>query len=175
MSSLLPWQIYSKVRPSLRHPIPIPIPIPPTKFQTHTRSNTLPPTADFSNGFGPTPLTADTWGSVLPYDQIDVSQSSPGAMYVYQTAKTAAEKRIWELADQNPDVDVATSGYSSLPMHFIPSEPIERNDTDTLHSPPLSSLGSLRPSLPIHISSKLSSHKRTNVQPPRYPRPRNTR
>jgi hypothetical protein len=30
-------------------------------------------------------------------------------MYVYTTAKAAAEKAIWQLADEHPECDVTTS------------------------------------------------------------------
>lgn len=65
---------------------------------------------DFSNGFGSDPIGPDSWGST-PLEKIDVSETSPGPVYVYQTAKTAAEKKIWELADEyrGEGVDITTS------------------------------------------------------------------
>jgi hypothetical protein len=73
--------------------------------------------ADSSNAYGTVPIGPDTWGSV-PLEEIDLSPSSPGQAYVYQTAKTAAEKKLWELADQHPEIDLTTSTFPSPPYLY---------------------------------------------------------
>ena len=69
--------------------------------------------ADFSNAFLTTALGPETCGSVNTHEKIDISETSPGPMYVYVTAKTAAEKKVWEIADQHPEVDVTTSKFDT--------------------------------------------------------------
>jgi len=75
----------------------------------------------FSNGYGTIPIGTDTWGS-LPLEKIDLNPStSPGQAYVYQTAKTAAEKKIWEMADQHPEIDFTAMLPSMLWGPFVPN------------------------------------------------------
>ncbi|KAJ7593811.1 hypothetical protein C8J56DRAFT_1160580 [Mycena floridula] len=58
---------------------------------------------DFKAAFGDEPLTAKSWGSVT-FESVDLEKDE--LMAIYQSAKILSEKRIWELAHENPDVDV---------------------------------------------------------------------
>jgi len=95
---------------------------------TGTAASVLEP--DFSNGFANKLIGPESWGSVKTYDQIDTSPTGPGPMFTYQAAKTAAEYRIWQLADEHPDVDITTILPSVVLGPFAP------NFSDTLSSSP---------------------------------------
>lgn len=71
----------------------------------------------FTDGFSGKTLTEKSWCNVK-YEDIDISETGPGAVYVYQTSKTVAEKKIWELADENPSVDITVSTYQTI-IHFF--------------------------------------------------------
>lgn len=66
----------------------------------------------FTDGFTGATINERSWGRIK-YDEIDISESGPGPVYVYQASKTVAEKKIWELADENPNIDITTSMYST--------------------------------------------------------------
>ncbi|THU91393.1 NAD(P)-binding protein [Dendrothele bispora CBS 962.96] len=60
--------------------------------------------ADLKTAFGSKLLTEKDFGSITSIDDIDLS--NPNTPATYQAAKTCAEKKVWEIANQHPDVDV---------------------------------------------------------------------
>ena len=83
-------------------------------------SNEIAPVilADFSTAFGTAPLTENSWNEITE-DKVDI-QTQP-AMAVYVASKTIAERKLWELADQNPSVDfsVGKSPTTALDLFVL--------------------------------------------------------
>jgi len=77
--------------------------LPSTRHQP-TRST---PSADFQSAFGTRVLTEKDFGSVT-LESIDLNKDG---MQVYQEAKTLADKKIWELAHEHPQVDFTVGKY----------------------------------------------------------------
>jgi hypothetical protein len=58
-------------------------------------------------------LTFDSytaWNSITEEDLKDLD-SFPG-MFVYMSGKTIAERKLWEIAEKHPDVDLTTSKFA---------------------------------------------------------------
>jgi len=60
---------------------------------------------DMARAFDPTPIDENSWCSITK-EEIDTSKQD--SLFVYSSAKAHAEKRIWELAKEHPDVDFTT-------------------------------------------------------------------
>jgi hypothetical protein len=75
--------------------------------------------ADWKIAMSFEPLTENTWGSITSVNEVDLDNPNPVAIYLQ--AKTLAEKKIWELAHQNPDVDVTVreSSRSTPAFSFL--------------------------------------------------------
>lgn len=69
----------------------------------------MPYLGDFKAAFGNEILTAKSFGSAT-LETIDLENTALGP--IYQQAKTAADKKIWEIAHENPNVDFTVSEYS---------------------------------------------------------------
>jgi nucleoside-diphosphate-sugar epimerase len=71
-------------------------------------------TADHSNAYGTAPLGPDNWASetIKDIEEFQINPTNPqGPWVAYHIAKTVAEKRVWQLADEHPEVDISTSKF----------------------------------------------------------------
>jgi len=90
---------------------------------TGTIANLFGP--DFKAAFGSESLTEHSFGPATSESDIDVEKDSLAS--IYQKAKTLAEKKVWELARENPDVDVTVTIPPMILGPFAPNYPIPAN------------------------------------------------
>lgn len=78
------------------------------RTSSHLRSSPydLLSAADYKAAFGPDIITAKSYGSAT-LETIDTEKDAPRA--IYQAAKAVADKKVWEIAHKNPDVDFTIS------------------------------------------------------------------
>ncbi|KAJ7593855.1 hypothetical protein C8J56DRAFT_1120765 [Mycena floridula] len=77
--------------------------------------------ADFKAAFGTDILNANSWGSVTLEG---VNTETDDRMTLYQVGKMLSEKKIWELAHENPDVDVTVVLPSVIFGPYVKGFPI---------------------------------------------------
>jgi len=69
-------------------------------------------TGDFRQGFGKEPLGPENYGN---YDETYDYEAAPSAFDVYMATKTLADKHIWKLQKENPDVDITICQWPPYP------------------------------------------------------------
>lgn len=74
--------------------------------------------ATFSAAFGSEPLTAHTFGPSSLKD-IDLDKDFPAS--IYKVAKSAAERKVWELAQDHPEIDFTVVILPGVFGPFIPN------------------------------------------------------
>jgi hypothetical protein len=47
------------------------------------------------------------WGSIK-YEELEFEGDKHNEQIIYAASKQLSEKKVWEIADQHPDVDVST-------------------------------------------------------------------
>jgi len=92
---------------------------------------------DLSDGYGASHIGPEDWCSVR-FEEIERFPEDP--LYNYQVAKTGAERRLWEIADDNPEIDLTTIIPVLCWGPFVPN--FERSLSDSPAS--LSSVSFLR-------------------------------
>lgn len=67
--------------------------------------------ADFKNAFGKELVTNESFGATT---LADIKPNEDPLVSIYQAAKTVADKKLWEIAAQHPDIEITVSKYQSL-------------------------------------------------------------
>ncbi|KAJ7593884.1 hypothetical protein C8J56DRAFT_925460 [Mycena floridula] len=83
--------------------------------------------ADFKAAFGSETLNENSWGSTT-FESVNPETDASAA--VYQAGKMLSEKKIWELAHQNPDVDVTVVLPPAIFGPLVKGFPLPKNRED---------------------------------------------
>ncbi|KAF5361259.1 hypothetical protein D9758_010316 [Tetrapyrgos nigripes] len=75
----------------------------------------------FSKAFGATAVNEKDFG---PVELKDIDKNDPNTMVIYSAAKTIADKKIWEIAHQHPDVDVTVLLPPAIYGPLVPNFPV---------------------------------------------------
>ncbi|KAK7022956.1 hypothetical protein VNI00_016846 [Paramarasmius palmivorus] len=94
--------------------------------------------ADFKNAFGNKVLNEKDFGDI---ELKDIKPSEQDAFFVYQAAKTVADKKLRDIAQEHPEVDITVREYS-----FAQAQP-DFQLTNTIVIPPMV-FGPLVPNFP---------------------------
>ncbi|KAF5364917.1 hypothetical protein D9758_008160 [Tetrapyrgos nigripes] len=76
---------------------------------------------DLKAAFGTRKLTEKDYG---PATAEDIDTSDSNTAHIYQRSKTAADKKIWEIAREHPDVDIAVLLPPAVYGPLVPNYPL---------------------------------------------------
>ncbi|THU95301.1 NAD(P)-binding protein, partial [Dendrothele bispora CBS 962.96] len=80
---------------------------------------------DFKAGFGTELITEKSFGN-FTIEQVDLE--NPNVLAIYHAAKTLADKKVWEIAHQHPDVDITVFLPPTILGPYVPNFPINSRD-----------------------------------------------